>query len=237
MYPKQRLIVALDTDNFEQAEKLVDILSPEIEIFKVGIVPFTAFGARILEKLNKAGKKVFLDLKIHDIPNTVESAVYAAANLGVFMVNCHCFGGTRMLEAAVKGKNRALAGNRPILLGVTVLTSMADEDMQEIGIKGKIQDTAVQLAVLAYKAGFDGAIASPQEARVIKEKTNSKFIIVSPGIRPDSLTKDDQRRTLTAEEALTQGADYIVVGRPIIQAPNPLLAAKQIIQEIDKILS
>ncbi|RKY42146.1 MAG: orotidine-5'-phosphate decarboxylase [Candidatus Makaraimicrobium thalassicum] len=243
MDAKNKLIVALDIDNFDRAVEIVDILSPEVEIFKIGIAPFTNFGGAILEKLRSAGKKIFLDLKFHDIPNTVRDAARAAAAKGVFMMNFHCLGGLRMLEAAVKGAGEiraegaerqpgASACGSPILLGVTILTSMSREDMRDAGLGGEVQKRVIKLARLAADAGLDGVVASAKEAREIKKKIGKDFVIVAPGIRPAWAQAGDQKRILTPAEAVSEGADYIVVGRPIIQADDPVLAAKRIIEEM-----
>lgn len=228
MNPRDRLIVALDVDNFEKAEELIDILSEDIDIFKVGIAPFTGFGQALINKLETAGKKVFLDLKIHDIPNTVRNAVRFAVKKGVFMMNLHCLGGVKMLEAA-----REEANGKTILLGVTVLTSMEEKDIHEIGLSGTVMEKVLELAAIAEKAGLDGVVASSQEARMIKEKMGKNFIVVTPGIRPELEISGDQKRVLTPKRAVREGADYIVVGRPIIQAEDPVEAARKIIEEMN----
>jgi len=232
MSAEKKLIVALDVDNPGRAEELVDILAPEVEIFKVGIAPFTDFGETILSKIKSLGKKVFLDLKFHDIPNTVKNAARAAAKKGVFMMNFHCLGGQAMLEAAVEGVKEAGVKERPILLGVTILTSMGEKDMMAIGLGGNLKEKVVDLANLAYKAGLNGVVASPEEARVIKEKIGKDFIVVTPGVRPEWAQAGDQKRVRTPQKAIAEGADYIVVGRPIIHAKDPLEAAKRIKEEI-----
>ncbi len=235
MEPKERLIVALDTGNYEQAEELIDILSREVDIFKVGIAPFTGYGDALLKKLQGAGKKVFLDLKFHDIPNTVRNAARLAAMRGVFMMNFHCLGGRQMLEAARKGAEEGSIdsdGQMPMLLGVTILTSMTEGDMQAIGLKGDVETKVLELAQLAKDAGLDGVVASAKEARLIKKKLGEDFIVVTPGVRPTWAASGDQKRVLTPKQAITEGADYIVVGRPIIEADNPQEAAKKIIDEI-----
>ncbi|NQT32456.1 MAG: orotidine-5'-phosphate decarboxylase [Candidatus Omnitrophica bacterium] len=235
MKPKERLIVALDVDTLEGALELVETLSPVVDIFKVGIAPFTAFGHELLEKINELDKKVFLDLKVHDIPNTVRNAAYAAAKKGVFMMNFHCLGGESMLQAAAEGAEEAalrLHKPGPLLLGVTILTSMSQDDMQSIGITGSVEEKVLDLALKAYNAGLNGVVASAKEASSIKDKFGEKFIVVTPGIRPEWAAKGDQKRVLTPKEATMAGADYIVVGRPIIEADDPALAAEKIIKEI-----
>jgi orotidine-5'-phosphate decarboxylase len=235
MKPKERLIVALDVDTLDKALKLVEDLSPVVDVFKVGIAPFTAFGQKLLDKIEALDKKVFLDLKVHDIPNTVRNAAYAAAGKGVFMMNFHCLGGEKMLQAAAEGaEEAALKLNKPgpLLLGVTILTSMSAEDMTSIGIAGSVEDKVLDLAVKAYNSGLNGVVASAKEASSIKGKFGENFIVVTPGIRPEWAAKGDQKRVLTPKEAIMAGADYIVVGRPIIEADSPCDAATKIIEEM-----
>ncbi len=237
MKAKDKLIVALDADTLERAEELVDILSPEVDIFKVGIAPFTGFGERLLNKLREKGKKVFLDLKFHDIPNTVKNAASAAAQKGVFMINFHCLGGREMLKAAAIGAKEGAASHgkvAPILLGVTILTSMDEKSMHDLGMSGRINDKVIELASLAKGSGMNGVVASAQEAAKIKKSLGEDFIVVTPGVRPAGTAQGDQKRIVTPKQAIENGADYIVVGRPIIQAEDPLQAAKQIIAEIEE---
>jgi orotidine-5'-phosphate decarboxylase len=231
MEPKQRLIVALDVDKYEKAEKLVDILADEVDIFKVGIATFVDFGEKIIKKIQDKGKKTFLDLKFHDIPNTVRQVAKAAAKKKVFMMNFHCMGGKKMLEEAVKGAREAQEG-KVLLLGVTVLTSMREEDLMQLGIKGSVENKVLELARLAKEAGLDGVVASSEEARRIKEEIGSDFTVVAPGIRPIWAASGDQKRVMTPEQAVRNGADYIVVGRPIVEADDPRDAARKIIDEI-----
>jgi len=237
MRGKDKLIVALDVDTFSRAEELVDALSPEVEIFKVGIIPFTKFGGEILKKIENIGKKVFLDLKFHDIPNTVAGAAEAGTLKNVFMMNFHCLGGRRMLEAARDAVNKTDFQTRPILLGVTILTSMSEEEMNSMGLNGKVENKVIELSRLAASSGLDGVVASAKEASAIKKEIGEKFIVVTPGVRPEFSEKGDQRRVLTPKQAIRAGADYIVVGRPIIHAKDPLQAAKKIIEEISETVS
>ncbi len=232
MEAKDRLIVALDVDTFEEAEGLIEKLSSEVDIFKVGIAPFTAFGEKLLNKLREKKKKCFLDLKVHDIPNTVRNAAKRAAEKNIFMINFHCIGGGKMLEAAVEGVAGSGVKKKPILLGVTVLTSMTEEDLITMGIESKIEEKVIEFAGAARKAGLNGVVASAKEAKKIRERFGKDFVIVTPGIRPEWAEKGDQKRVLTPSEAISEGADYLVVGRPIIQADDPLNAAKRIIKEI-----
>jgi orotidine-5'-phosphate decarboxylase len=231
MQAKDRVIVALDVDNLDRAFELIDILSPEVGVFKIGIAPFTGFGQALLEKLKSLGRKVFLDLKFHDIPNTVRNAACTAAKKGVFMMNFHCLGGLRMMEAASRGV-KGLEGESPILLGVTILTSMDEEDMMSIGLTGDVQTKVVELAKLAARAGLNGVVASAKEARAIRENLGEGFVIVTPGVRPTWAAAGDQKRVLTPKQAIAEGADYIVVGRPIIQADDPVEAARKIVEEV-----
>lgn len=233
MQAKERLIVALDVDTLEQALELIDLLAGEVEIFKVGISPFTSFGHAILEKLESKGKKCFLDLKVHDIPNTARNAARSAAKLGICMMNFHCLGGKAMLEAAAQGAKEVAGENAPILLGVTLLTSMDKAQMKDIGLDGDVETNVLKLARLAKQAGLGGVVASAKEAKAIKLDSGKDFIVVTPGVRPQWAVEDDQKRVLTPKEAIQEGADYIVVGRPIIQADDPLLAAKKIIEEME----
>jgi len=237
MRGNDKLIVALDVDTFSRAEELVDALSPEVEIFKVGITPFTKFGGEILKKIENSGKKVFLDLKFHDIPNTVAGAAKAGALKNVFMMNFHCLGGRRMMEAARDAVNEIDSRIRPILLGVTILTSMSEEEMNSTGLNGTIENKVIELARLAASSGLDGVVASAKEASAIKKEIGENFIVVTPGVRPEWSEKGDQKRVLTPKQAIQAGADYIVVGRPIIQEKDPLRAAKKIIEEISKTTS
>jgi len=235
MEAKDRLIVALDLDSAPEAEKLIEVLSPEADIFKVGIAPFTGYGEKILGKLREKGKKVFLDLKFHDIPNTVRNAARIAAKHGVFMMNFHCLGGKSMLEAARKGAEEGSASSghaQPLLLGVTILTSMTEADLQVLGLAGGIEEKVIELAALAKNCGLNGVVASAKETRLIKSNLGKGFLVVTPGVRPTWAAAGDQKRVLTPKQAVAEGADYIVVGRPIIHADDPAEAARKIVEEI-----
>ncbi|MFH1395501.1 MAG: orotidine-5'-phosphate decarboxylase [Candidatus Omnitrophota bacterium] len=229
---KEKLIVALDVDTFEEAENLVNILTPEVNVFKVGIAPFTKFGDKILDVIAKKGKKVFLDLKFHDIPNTVKNAAKSAAEKNVFMMNFHCMGGRRMLSAAVNGARESGKNTKTLLLGVTILTSMDSEEMRSIGMEGNIADKVLEFAVLAKECGMDGVVASSKEVKLIKQNLGKDFIVVTPGVRPQWASSGDQKRVLTPKQAVDEGADYIVIGRPVIQSEDPLAAARRIIEEM-----
>lgn len=229
---KSQLIVALDVDTFEEAQKLIDALGDSVEIFKVGSQLFTAYGPEVVRYLLKAGKKVFLDLKFHDIPNTVANAVRSAVGLkegneSIFMCTLHTAGGVEMLKYASEAAAKAaldIGVKRPLLLGITALTS--DQKQDSIG------QIVLEKALLAKEAGLDGVVASGQETALIRENLGRDFIIVTPGIRPAGAQTGDQKRVTTPSEAQAQGSDYLVVGRPIVKAENPSLAAKQILEEI-----
>jgi len=218
---KNRLIVALDVNSFEKAKKLIDKLAPYVNIFKVGSELFTSAGPKIIDYINRNKKKVFLDLKFYDIPNTVEKAVAAATKHKVFMLTLHASGGYEMLKCAeqvFKGMKK-----KPLLVAVTVLTSKDEKN-----VKTKVLD----LAKLSKKAGLRGIVCSPQETWLVKKVCGKDFIVVNPGIRPLWAAKGDQKRVTTPEEAIKNGADFIVVGRPITKAKNPVSAAKRILEEL-----
>lgn len=220
------LIVALDVDSLKMAEKLVGLLYPKVKIFKIGSQLFTLYGPSAVEMVRKKGAKVFLDLKFHDIPNTVANAVTAAARLKVFMLTLHTQGGLEMMQKAkaAADKEAARLGIKPPLIaGVTVLTSQAK--------KSKIGNLVISLTDSAISAGLDAVVASVKEAGIIRGKFGRKILLVTPGIRPKNATVGDQRRIGTSEQAARAGADYIVVGRPIIEAKNPLSAVEEILKE------
>lgn len=229
--PGERLIVALDLKTLGEAREAVEKLSPAVKIFKVGIGLFTLCGPEAVKIVHDSGAKVFLDLKFHDIPNTVAHAVRSAAKLGIFMINIHALGGSEMMMRAVEAARES--DKRPKLLGVTVLTSMDRSSIGEVGIDREIEDEVVSLARLGKDSGLDGVVASPNEVSLIRSNLGKDFMIVAPGIRPAGAKKDDQKRIMTPAEAVRAGADYIVVGRPIIEAKDPLEAAKKIIKEME----
>lgn len=218
---KNKIIVALDVDTFEKAKKLVDRLSSYADIFKVGSELFVSTGPRIIEYINRKRKKVFLDLKFYDIPNTVANALLAATRKNIFMTTLHASGGYDMLKkASLSVRN---IKKKPILLGVTVLTSK----------KLLSQDKEVaKLAALSKKAGLNGIVCSPKETKKIKKLLGKNFIVVNPGIRPLWARKNDQARITTPKEAIENGADFIVIGRPITKAKDPVRAIKKIIEEL-----
>jgi orotidine-5'-phosphate decarboxylase len=214
---KSKLIVALDVDAYDEATKLVRDLAGVVGVFKVGSQLFTRTGPKIVEFIHGCGGQVFLDLKFHDIPNTVAKAVEAAAAWKVLMLTVHACGGAEMLQAAA----RPMA-NRPLILGVTVLTSVA----------GDVNAKVLQRAKLAKDCGLDGVIASPREIGVLRQTFGATFLIVTPGIRPTWAMGNDQRRTMTAAEAVAAGASYLVVGRPIIAGSDPVKAARRVLAEM-----
>jgi len=215
-----RVIVALDYPSAEQALALVERLRPDLCRLKVGKELFTRAGPALVDRLVKEGFDVFLDLKFHDIPNTVARACAAAADLGVWMMNVHALGGRRMMEAA----REALGSGpqRPLLIGVTVLTSLGAEDLAEIGLAGTPQSNVQRLAALTHGAGLDGVVCSPREAQVLREAEGDAFVLVTPGVRPTGVATDDQRRVMTPTDAVAAGAHYLVMGRPVTQADDPV---------------
>ena len=229
---RDRLIIALDVPNAAEAQKLVQSIGDTASIYKIGKQLFTAEGPSLVRELVSSGRKVFLDLKYHDIPNTVASAVRSAADLNVAMLTVHASGGSKMLRAAAEAA--AQSASKPLVLAVTVLTSMADEDLHEIGITGSAQEQVLKLAKLAQKAAVGGLVASPSELKALRQAIGQEMKIVTPGVRPAGSDKGDQARVATPAEAIGDGADYIVVGRPITAAPDPAAAAKAILAEIQK---
>ena len=228
MNARDRLIVALDVPKAEAARALVDRLAGHVGMFKVGSQLFTAAGPDLVHEIVGRGEKVFLDLKFHDIPNTVAGAVSSASRLGVSLVDVHGLGGRAMMEAGVG----ALPAMGTRLLAITILTSHDEETLGEIGVNGSMADSVRRLAQLAKEAGTDGVVASPHEVAVVREASGTDFLIVTPGIRPAGAAPGDQARAATPAAALAAGADYIVVGRPITDAPDPAAAADAIVREL-----
>ncbi|MEE9185435.1 MAG: orotidine-5'-phosphate decarboxylase [Candidatus Binatia bacterium] len=234
---RDRLILALDLDNLERVKKLVRLLSGEIGMFKVGKQLFLHAGPVVVKLIQDMGGEVFLDLKFHDIPTTVAKAAIEATRLGVKMLNVHASGSLEMMSRTVKEVNRVCRQEklrRPTMLAVTVLTSLDKSDLSKVGVGGEVVDQVVRLALLSRKAGIDGVVASPHEVAQIRAACGRRFIIVSPGIRPRGKAKDDQSRVMTPGEAIRVGADYIVVGRPIVEAKDPLRGAREIISELEE---
>ena len=233
---KDKLIVALDFDNLHTANDIVSQLGDLVTWFKIGGQLFSATGPASVETFRDLGKEIFLDLKFHDIPNTVAGAVAAAAKTGANMINMHASGGLEMMRAASEAANTQaseLEMPRPLLLGVTVLTSIDEGSFQrDFDTKRKLRDQVAYLAELSQKAGLDGVVASPLEIEVVRRVCGKRFLIVTPGVRPRWATAGDQRRVTTPAEAIEAGADHIVVGRPITGADNLREAAENILQEI-----
>jgi orotidine-5'-phosphate decarboxylase len=239
-HPRSSLIVALDFDSLASAAKFAKQISDLVGMFKIGNQLFTAAGPAAVKEIAALGSGIFLDLKFHDIPNTVAGAVLSAAAMtGVQLVNVHALGGKAMLEAAVQAISAGvpMGADRPRLLAVTILTSMDQKSMKQVGIGGPPKSRVVKLARLAKEVGVDGVVASVQEARAIRKACGREFLIVTPGVRPKEndgagAKHDDQARTATPTEAIKAGADYIVVGRPILAAEDPRAAAQSIVDEI-----
>jgi len=226
--PQERIIVALDVSSADEARALVDRLSGRVGMFKIGSQLFTAAGPAFVRELAARGEKVFLDLKYHDIPNTIAGAVSAACQLGVSLVDVHALGGRAMLEAAVS----ALPAMGARLLAVTILTSMNEHGHGEVGLGGQVADSVRRLARLSCDAGLDGVVASPHEVAQVREVCGPDFLIVTPGIRPAGSEAGDQARLATPRAALDAGADLLVVGRPITAAADPAAAAERLAAEL-----
>ncbi len=227
---KDRLIVALDVFSAPEAQKIVQSVGEAARTFKVGKQLFVSEGPGVVRELVASGRRVFLDLKFHDIPNTVGQAVKAAAELKVAMLTVHASGGSKMLRAAMESARSAAV--KPQVLAVTVLTSMSDEDVEEAGFSGTARDQVLRMAALARNVGCDGVITSPRECAEVRRELGEGFAIVTPGIRPAGSQKGDQERTATPAEAIRAGATHIVVGRPITAAADPKAAARAIIEEM-----
>lgn len=234
--PRDRLIVALDVEGLAHAEALLDRLEGVVSLFKVGAQLFTAAGPAAIELVQKRGGKVFLDLKYHDIPNSVAGSVREAVRLGVAMLTLHASGGAAMLKAAAEAAATAakeFSVAKPLCLAVTVLTSLDRAALQrELNIPLSVEGQVLHLAQLAKTAGADGSVASPQEIRTLRRSLGREWILVTPGVRPKGSGAGDQARTATPAEALQAGADYLVVGRPITAAPDPQKAAHAILEEM-----
>ncbi|MDP9291366.1 MAG: orotidine-5'-phosphate decarboxylase [Verrucomicrobiota bacterium] len=224
------IIVALDVPSEEAAIQIVNDLTGLVGLYKIGLQLFTKCGPRIVTGVKATGAKVFLDLKFHDIPNTVANAVQSACALGVDMLTIHLSGGSKMIRAAVD----AAENTDTIVLGVTVLTSSTQESLREVSVAEKVQDQVLRLARLGIDNGLRGIVASPNEAALLREALGPEVIIVTPGVRARDAAADDQARTLTPKEAIAAGANYLVIGRPIIAQENPRQAVEAILAEIGK---
>jgi len=225
-----KIIVALDYAEAKNAIDLAARLEPALCRLKVGKELFTVAGPALVEQLMRRGFEIFLDLKFHDIPNTTSQACKAASALGVWMINVHALGGRKMMEAAKEAV--AVSSRPPKLIAVTVLTSMTKEDLNELGVLASPADIVLRLAQLAYASGLDGVVCSAQEAALLRQHFGNEFCLVTPGIRPLNIVSNDQARVMTPRAAIDQGANYLVIGRPITHADDPLLMLKNITQQI-----
>jgi orotidine-5'-phosphate decarboxylase len=225
------ILVALDYDDRNDALQLIDKLDPDMCRLKIGKEMFTLFGPQIVNDIHSRGFDLFLDLKFHDIPNTVAKAVTAAAELGVWMTNVHASGGLAMMEAA-KRALETYGDKAPLLIAVTVLTSMSDEELKLLGINVPASEHVLRLAALTQRAGLDGVVCSAHESSLLKGKFGQEFKLITPGIRPVGSDKGDQHRVMTPPQALAAGSDYLVIGRPITKAADPLKALHDIHQSI-----
>ncbi len=232
---KEKIIVALDVETAVEARQIIKELRVEVGAFKIGLQLFTAAGASFVREAVENNVRIFLDVKFHDIPNTVAKASIEAARLGVWMFNVHALGGAEMMRRTVESVREVCDKeklNQPKIIGVTVLTSSVQETLRETGIETKLNAQVLKLAQLSAQCGLDGVVASPLEIGAIRQSTKNDFLIVTPGIRSSKLenqfeTSDDQKRVMTASEALAAGADYLVVGRPIVQAADRISAVRE----------
>nr|WP_320048471.1 orotidine-5'-phosphate decarboxylase [uncultured Desulfuromonas sp.] len=232
---KERLIFALDVDSYDEAQQWVRLLADEVGMFKVGKQLFTRCGPQVVDMIRQAGGGVFLDLKYHDIPNTVAKASVEAARMGVQMFNVHALGGGTMMRTMVDEVRDAAMKEGfpvPIMLAVTILTSSSEEDLRQVGIEFPVTEMVPRLAALAQSSGLNGVVASAQELPLIREACGRDFVVVTPGVRPATAARDDQQRIMTPGQAVAAGSDYLVVGRPISKADDPVLAARAIVSEM-----
>lgn len=236
MNVKDRLIVALDLDTEEKAIRMAEKLKNDVKFFKIGLELFTSCGPGIVKRIKETDAEIFLDLKFHDISNTVLKASIAATRLGVYMFNVHALGGCDMMKSVREGvelEAKRLGIDRPKILAVTILTSMDGKALKKVGVDVNIKEEVLKLASLAKEAGMDGVVASSHEARAIRSLIGKDFLIVTPGVRPALADLQDQKRVTTPKEAIKNGADHIVVGRPITEAFDPAEAARSIIKEME----
>jgi orotidine-5'-phosphate decarboxylase len=236
----KRLIFALDVDSLEETSHWVERLQGKVGVFKIGKQLFTRCGPEVVHLVRSSGADVFLDLKYHDIPNTVAMAGIEAQSLGVSMFNVHALGGLEMMARLAEEVNRVSpvgSPERPLLLAVTILTSSTDETLRAVGIDRPVSDMVPRLARLTKQAGLDGVVASPKEVGLIRQACGQDFVIVTPGVRPAFASQDDQKRVMTPGEALRAGADYLVIGRPISVAQDPVEAADRILDEMREALN
>jgi orotidine-5'-phosphate decarboxylase len=230
---KDKIIFALDVNNIQEIDRFAALLSGKVGMFKVGKELFTTAGPAAVEAVKRHGGAVFLDLKYHDIPNTVAQAMLAAGRMGVRLANLHALGGPQMMEQAANEVRKNFSDSeRPRLLAVTILTSSTQETLQAVGIEHPLEQMVLRLAKLAMESGMDGVVASPLESEAIRAAFGPGFLIVTPGVRPAFASVDDQKRIMTPAEAVKAGADYLVIGRPIARADDPAAAAELIVDEI-----
>jgi len=225
----EKIIVALDVPTAKEALRLASLLSEDVGVFKIGLQSYTAEGPALIRPISRLGPKIFLDLKLHDIPNTVAKAVEAAGQLGVRMLTLHLSGGSEMIRAAVGARSHEM-----LLLGVTVLTSATDATLAETGLTAKTSEQVLRLARLGVANGIDGLVASPHEARILRAEFGQKIKIVTPGIRPAGSVPGDQKRFATPREAIDSGADYLVIGRPITASADPKVALHLVMEELGR---
>ncbi|WP_343345357.1 orotidine-5'-phosphate decarboxylase [Terrisporobacter petrolearius] len=232
---KDKLIVAIDTDDFDKAKELIDQLEDSVDIFKVGLEQYVATKGKTVDYLKEKGKKIFLDLKFHDIPNTMKSAVRAAVRDNVWLMTIHVsdLEGMRQCALVANEEAKRLSIEKPIIVGVTVLTSLSNEDLQDIGCNMTTEELAIKRAKLAKKSGIDGVVCSAKEVDKIVKACGKDFVTVCPGIRPAASSAGDQKRVVTPAQAIKNGAQYLVVGRPITQSENPKQSAIDIAKEIE----
>ncbi len=233
-----RIITALDVSSFDKMQDIVEVLGDEVSYYKVGMELYYSAGSKTIEFLKEQGKQIFLDLKLYDIPNTVGHGIAALTRLGANMMTIHGLGGRAMIQAAAEAaRNTAdsLGIERPKLLAITALTSFDEQGWQEIGGQLPIENHVIRLAKLAQESGADGVVASPKEAPLVREACGDDFLIVTPGIRPAFAAANDQKRIMTPADALKNGASKLVIGRPITQAEDPIVAVRKIIKEIEEV--
>lgn len=227
-----KIIFALDLPDTESALGWIDRLGDRVGMYKIGKQLFTAAGPSIIRRVRERGGKVFLDLKYHDIPNTVAAAVVEGARHGVTLVNLHALGGYEMMARAAEALRRVDPAGETKLIAVTILTSSSDETLREVGIDRPVEEMVLRLATLAQRAGIDGVVASPRETEAIRAACGAGFLVVTPGVRPLFASADDQKRIMTPAGAIAAGSDYLVIGRPIAAHPDPLAAVELIVDEI-----
>ena len=235
MDPKERLIIALDVDTEAKAIALVEKLKALVSVFKIGCELFSSCGPGVVRAVTERGCRVFLDLKFHDIPNTVSKAALSVTKLGIFMFNVHALGGYDMMKKtadSVKAEADRLEIGRPKVIAVTVLTSMDENALKKVGISDSMNAEVLRLASMAKDAGLDGVVASPQETALLRQKLGGDFLIVTPGVRPSWAAAGDQKRIATPQEAIRDGASFIVVGRPVTEAKDPAETARKILEEM-----